>query len=100
VDSASSPEMKSLVDELKELLMDKLYHHYRVLRMWNKAERIINDLFNVYLQEPNQLSPDVYPTEGCSEKEKYHIICNYIAGMTDRSALDEHKRFFNAYTKV
>jgi len=95
-----SPEMKALRDELQDLLLNKLYYHYRVLRMTNKAKRIIQDLFTVYLKEPNQLSPDVYPRGGCSEKEKYHIICNYIAGMTDRSAMDEHKRFFNVYTKV
>jgi len=95
-----SAEMENLVQELKDLLMNKLYHHYRVLRMTNKARRIIGDLFDVYLKEPHQLPPNVYPPDGCAEQEKYHIICNHIAGMTDRSALDEHKRFFNAYTKV
>jgi len=95
-----SPEMNVLVRELNDLLMEKLYCHYRVLRMTNKAKRIITDLFDVYAKDPNQLPPEVYPRTECSEKEKYHIICNHIAGMTDRSALDEHKRFFNAYTKV
>lgn len=95
-----TPEMKSLVKELRDLLMEKLYCHYRVRRMTNKARRIINDLFEVYCNDPRQLPPDIYPTSGCREEEKYRIICNYIAGMTDRSAMDEHKRFFNAYTKV
>lgn len=95
-----SPDMKLLVKELEKILMDKLYHHYRVRRMTNKARRIIKDLFDVYLNDPYQLPPSVYPLEGCPDQEKYRIICSYIAGMTDRSALEEHKRFFNAYTKV
>lgn len=114
-----SPEMEDLVKELQELLMDKLYHHYRVRRMTNKAKRIITDLFNVYLNDPKQLPPEIYPRTKNFEKrtwnaalnhfmglnrsavkEQYHIICHHIAGMTDRSALDEHKRLFNAYTKV
>ncbi|HSV43571.1 MAG TPA: deoxyguanosinetriphosphate triphosphohydrolase [Candidatus Bathyarchaeia archaeon] len=95
-----SPEMAKLRDELQELLNRKLYHHYRVIRMTSKAKRIIHDLFGVYLKEPHQLPPDVYPSSGCADEEKYKIICNYIAGMTDRAAMDEHKKFFNAYTKV
>ncbi|MEW5895253.1 MAG: deoxyguanosinetriphosphate triphosphohydrolase [Candidatus Omnitrophota bacterium] len=95
-----SNQMKALRDELQSLLFNKLYNHYRVLRMTNKAKRIIKALFDVYLKEPNQLPPEVYPRTGCSEEEEYLIICNYIAGMTDRSAMDEHKRFFDAYTKV
>lgn len=95
-----SPEMKSLVKELRELLMERLYRHYRVRRMTNKARRIINDLFGVYCDDPHQLPPEIYPAAGCGDEEKYRIICNYIAGMTDRAAMDEHKRFFNADTKV
>jgi dGTPase len=68
--------------------------------MWNKAGRIINDLFDVYKKDPNQLPPEIYPRGSCPDEEKYRIICNHIASMTDRAALDEHKRLFNAYTKV
>ncbi len=96
-----SREMKALRDELQDLLNRKLYHHYRVLRMTSKAKRVLNDLFQVYAHEPFQLPPEVFPrTRECRDIEKYEIICNHIAGMTDRAALDEHKRFFNAYTKV
>ncbi|MFP4472256.1 MAG: deoxyguanosinetriphosphate triphosphohydrolase [Candidatus Omnitrophota bacterium] len=96
-----SPEMKALRDDLQGLLHRKLYNHHRVVRMTSKAKRIIRDLFQVYLNEPQQLPPDVYPREGrISEEVKYTIICHHIAGMTDRAAMDEHKRFFNAYTKV
>ncbi len=96
-----SPEMKKERDDLQELLNQKLYHHYRVVRMTSKAHRIINDLFKVYLDEPNQLPPSIYPREMAHDlKEKYETICNHIASMTDRFALDEHKKLFNPYTIV
>ena len=69
--------------------------------MTSKARRIINDLFEVYDRNPNQLPYSVYRrgTE-YDQKTKYGIICNYIASMTDRYALDEHKKFFDPYQKV
>ncbi len=86
---------------LQELLNKKFYHHYRVERMTTKARRIIGDLFKAYLYNPNQLPYSVYRREqNCDEKAKYEIICNYIASMTDRFALDEHKKFFDPYEKV
>ena len=88
-------------DHLQRLLNEKLYHHYRVVRMTTKAKRIIQDLFEVYLKEPAQLSYTVYPRhKSYSKKEKYEIICNYIASMTDRFALQEHRKLFNPYEKV
>ncbi len=96
-----SPEMAGERKYLQELLFNKLYHHYRVERMTSKARRIINDLFEVYRKNPKQLSYEVYPREkNYSEEETMKIICNYIAGMTDRFALDEHKKLFNPYQKV
>ncbi len=86
---------------LQNLLNKKLYHHYRVVRMTSKAQRIIDDLFAVYLKQPHQLSPQVYSRDKVySKKEKYETICNYIASMTDRYALEEHKKFFNPYALV
>lgn len=88
-------------DFLQNLLNQKLYHHYRVVRMTSKAKRIIEDLFVVYLKEPHQLPYNVYPrSRKFSRKEKYEIICNHIASMTDHFALSEHKKLFNPYTKV
>lgn len=96
-----SPAMKRERDFLQHLLNQKLYHHYRVVRMTAKAKRIIDDLFMVYLKEPNQLPPKVYSRERkYSKAQKYEIICNYIASMTDRYALEEHKKFFNPYALV
>jgi dGTPase len=86
---------------LQQLLNEKLYHHWRVERMTTKARRIIRDLFDVYLKNPKQLPYAIYPrNKKFTTSQKYAIICNYIASMTDRFALDEHKRLFDPYQKV
>jgi dGTPase len=86
---------------LQQLLNEKLYHHWRVERMTAKARRIIRDLFDVYLRNPKQLPYSVYARDRkFTTSQKYAIICNYIASMTDRFALDEHKRLFDPYQKV
>jgi dGTPase len=86
---------------LQNLLHEKLYTHYRVVRMTEKANRIINEIFHVYFQNPKQLPYNVYARDKrYSVKKKHKLICNYIASMTDRFALDEHKKLFNPYQKV
>ena len=96
-----SADMEALRNELQELLNLKLYHHHRVERMTEKAKRIIHDLFNVYKKNPDQLPYSVYQRgQNYDNKRKYEICCNYIASMTDRFALDEHKKLFDPYTKV
>lgn len=98
---AFSPKMSQERSFLQSLLNQKLYHHYRVVRMTSKAQRIIDDLFAVYLKQPHQLAPQVYSrAKRYSKSEKYETICNYIASMTDRYALEEHKKFFNPYALV
>ena len=88
-------------DALQRVLNEKLYHHWRVERMTTKARRVINDLFEVYLKNPKQLPYNVYPRqERFSKAQQYEIIGNYIASMTDRFALDDHKRLFEPYQKV
>lgn len=80
---------------LQRLLNEKFYHHWRVERMTTKARRVIRDLFDVYLRNPKQLPYDIYTRDKkFSRSQKYAIICNYIASMTDRFALDEQKRLF------
>ena len=96
-----SKSMHRQREALQQLLNEKLYHHWRVERMTAKARRIVRDLFNVYLKNPKQLPYGVYPRDKkFSKSQKYAIICNYIASMTDRFALDEHKRLFDPYQKV
>jgi dGTPase len=96
-----SAAMKSQRDELQSMLNTKLYHHWRVERMTFKAKRILKDLFNVYLQNPKQLPYTIYPREvKFTPAQQYELIGNYIASMTDRFAIDEHKRLFDPYQKV
>ncbi len=96
-----SSQMASERDILQNMLNEKLYHHWRVERMTTKAKRVIKDLFDVYIKNPKQLPYNIYSRkEKFSEAQKYEIIGNYIASMTDRFALDEHKRLFDPYQKV
>ena len=95
------PAMKSERDGLQDMLNTKLYHHWRVERMTFKAKRILGELFKVYLDNPKQLPYAIYPREvKFTEAQKYELIGNYIASMTDRFAIDEHKRLFDPYQKV
>jgi dGTPase len=96
-----SPAIKKERDDLQNLLNKKFYHHSRVIRMTDKAKRIIGDLFKVYIDTPEQLPENIFHRDRqYVTNEKYEIICNHIASMTDRSATDEHKKLFNPYEKV
>lgn len=93
-----SSDMKQMRKPLREFLFENLYNHYRVVRMSNKASRFIKELFNIYLDKPEQLPPS---TRVRLKKEDTHrVVCDYIAGMTDRYALDEYKKFFEPYERV
>jgi dGTPase len=84
--------------ELKLFLLEHLYRHYRVIRMAEKARRIIHDLFKVYVDSPRQMPPNFSvrtPTEGMAR-----VVCDYIAGMTDRYALEEHRKLFDPQARV
>ena len=96
-----SQEMEEERNSLQNLLNKKLYHHYRVEKMTSKAKRIIRDLFQEYESNPRQLPPAIYNVDKkYSEEEKFEMICQYLAQMTDRRALDEYKKFFSPYEKV
>jgi dGTPase len=84
--------------ELKRFLFDNLYRHHKVDKMRVKAEIFISRLFETYLQYPNLLPPKYR-----SRIERFGLertVCDYIAGMTDRFALDEYKRLFEPYERV
>lgn len=94
-----SKEMESLRLPLKDFLMDNLYRHYRVIRMANKAKRFIKELFEVYLNNTEQL-PNETNLRIKKGEDARRVICDYIAGMTDRCALNEYKKLFDPYEKV
>jgi dGTPase len=83
--------------QLKDFLYSNLYRHPRVIRMQVKAERIISDLYHGYAAEPAMLPYHVQ--SGIDEVGLERTICDYIAGMTDRYAIDEHNKLFNPTIK-
>ena len=90
-------EMQRRNRELKDFLYKKLYWNYRVVRMQVKAERIISDLFHAFRSEPTTLPEHV---QFFIEKRGLErTICDYIAGMTDRYAIEEHQKMFNPTEK-
>ncbi|MGC9520404.1 MAG: deoxyguanosinetriphosphate triphosphohydrolase [Anaerolineae bacterium] len=90
---ALSPAMAAKLGELKRFLLDRLYRHPRVIRMQIKAERIITALFEAYVAEPRQLP---YEVQAKLEYRSLHrTVCDYIAGMTDRYALQEYAKLFD-----
>lgn len=78
--------------QLMDFLFRELYNHYRVVRMAQKADRIISDLFLAYQAHPEILPGHVY--QQSNERSLERTICDYIAGMTDRFAIDEHRKLF------
>jgi dGTPase len=88
---AYSEPLLPALRELKAFLRDNLYHHYQVLRMTDKARRIIADLFGAFMADPRLLPPQ-YQLR--AEDDTPRAIADYIAGMTDRYAMKEHRRLF------
>jgi len=93
-----SPEFGPKVQRLKQFLYERMYRHYRLMRMQFKAERFISELFSVYLQEPHMLPDSHYHRLGSEPLPR--VITDYIAGMTDRYALDEWQKIFNPYERT
>ena len=84
--------------ELKSFLYENFYHHPQVLRRTRKAEWIVGDLFRTYRDDPKLLPTHVrarFAREG-----QPRAISDYIAGMTDRFAMDEHKRLLDPHAPV
>lgn len=88
---AFSAEMAEQQKAMKAFLRNNLYRHYRVLRMSSKAKRVINDLFAVFMDDTRLLPPQF---QAYAEKDKPRAVADYVAGMTDRYAVREHRRIF------
>jgi len=95
---AYSPRVEEESKQLKDFLQKNVYRHYKVERMRIKAERYITLLFETYRENPTLLPPKYHGR--IKEDDKERVICDYIAGMTDRYALDEYKRLFEPYERV
>jgi dGTPase len=86
-----SKDMQRQQAELKRFLRTRLYQHYRVNRMSAKAQRIVHELFAVFIQDIG-LMPEEYQER--ADTDKARAVADYIAGMTDRYAIREHQRLF------
>lgn len=93
-----TPEVEDLKARLKQFLFQNLYRHFRVVRMAEKAKRVVRDLFEAYVGNPRQLPPHISVR---IDIEGLHlVVCDYIAGMTDRFALDEHRKLFDPLERL
>lgn len=93
---AFSAKVASADRAIKDFLFPRMYRHPRVVRIRQEATAVVNDLFRRFVAEPNLM-----PSEWCSGVDRddparlARRVCDYIAGMTDRYALDEHARLFD-----
>ncbi len=88
-----SAELDKNNRELKDFLFKNLYQNHRVIRMQVKAEGILSNLFSAYEKKPLMLPKHIQM--GIEKKGLQRSICDYIAGMTDRFAIDEHQKLFD-----
>jgi dGTPase len=92
-----SEAFQSPLEALRGRLFERLYRHHRVMRMALKAERFLSELFALYVSNPKILPPSVF--ERPDGGDIHRIVCDYIAGMTDRFALEEYSKLTDPHTK-
>jgi dGTPase len=91
-----SRDMLEDLSRLREFLMNRMYRHWKVNRTRSQARRILAEMFQLFMAEP-----DVLPTEWFARSQnrdeagRARVVCDYIAGMTDRFAIEEHRRLFH-----
>ena len=93
---AFSEKLEREQKELRLFLMERMYRHYKVNRKRSQAKRILKELFQLFLEEPDTLRPP-WDKEAMQRTREHRarIVCDYIAGMTDNFAIEEHRRLFN-----
>lgn len=93
---AFSEEMRETETQLRRFLFDRMYRHYRVSRMRSQARRVLKELFELFLNEP-ELLPERWRSRAGPKGERgcARAVCDYIAGMTDAFAIEEHRKLFN-----
>ncbi len=97
---AFSSDMYTKVEELRAFLLKRMYRHFTVNRIYNKVEKIIPEMFDTFMRHYNMLPDDwqirVEQAGGLIDNvAQARIVCDYIAGMTDRYAIREYDRLFN-----
>lgn len=93
-----SVEMNEHNGALKAFLFERMYRHYRVNRSMSKAQRIVRDLFGLLHRAPDQLPPEwQHGCDGAGGFKSARRVCDFIAGMTDKFAIEEHVRLFDLH---
>lgn len=78
---------------LRDFLFENMYRHYKVNRMMGQARRVVKELFELFIAEPNLLPSEEFDQcKGAKTAKTARVICDYIAGMTDRAAIEEHRK--------
>jgi dGTPase len=92
---AFSDAMLADLSQLRHFLYTRMYRHHRVNRSRSAARRILGDLFDIYMSEPDVL-PESWLARTVSKDAsgRARVVCDYIAGMTDRFAIEEHRKLF------
>jgi dGTPase len=82
--------------ELRAFLFARVYRHWKVMRARSQAKRVLSELFALFMEEPEVLPPEwLARTEGKDEDGRARVVCDYLAGMTDRYAIEEHRKLFD-----
>jgi dGTPase len=93
---AFSPEMSEDLARLRLFLYERMYRHWRVNRTRSQARRLLAEMFDLFLAEPEVLPAEWFERQrDCDGAGRARVICDYIAGMTDRFAIEEHRRLFH-----
>ena len=90
----SEPRLQQLA-ELRRFLMERMYRHPRVNRTRSQARRILREMFALFMAEPDVLPAEWYEQQRNRDASgRARTVCDYVAGMTDRYAIEEHRRLF------
>jgi dGTPase len=96
--AAFSNDIAEKQKPLRDFLFQRMYRHHKVNRMMSQARRIVRELFGLFIAEPDTLPPPWRQRAQLADKDmvkRARVVCDYIAGMTDTYAIDEHRRLFN-----
>ncbi len=99
-----SEELQEQLSAIRAFLYEHMYRHYKVNRMTRKASQVVTDLFSLFIESPHCLPSkwqDAYALGLTDDKDRAaEVVADYIAGMTDRYALLEHKRLFDLHQRL
>ncbi|NQV99608.1 MAG: deoxyguanosinetriphosphate triphosphohydrolase [Rhodospirillales bacterium] len=96
-----SEDMRSNDAEIKKFLFENMYRHYKLNRMTSKGRRVVKELFSLLLDEPGCLPTEWQKkVDGSDKAATAQLIADFVGGMTDRFALDEHRRLFDLQSRI